>query len=328
MCRIPCSRSKELADRYGVSDLLAPIFNFKLDTMGIENGEEPFLTKEQAIVANKKKNEQQLAFPSPSVDSSCLPARKKFKAHGENIPHTSSLSSSSSYHPPAYPPSQIQGTSSTTTMNAEDNSGNAESHRSVLMSIFLSDSPDQIPDLLKNNHCNINLDMVIDEQGNTALHWAASLARTKTVEFLVSHGANIACTNYSGETPLIRSVMVTNNFDNHSFATVLGLLKESFPLLDNKKRSVLHHCALTSGIQGRRNAAIHYMQELAKEEETKQILDGQDSLGDTPLAIAVRLDCQPLVDILKGLGAKEYAQNHIGLQVADYQHDVKMNIAE
>jgi hypothetical protein len=337
--RIPCNRSKELADRYGVRDLLSPIFNFQLDTMGVQNGDETFLTKEQAIVANKKKFSDPAATttkeehiqhahgalsPALGDDPSSPPARKKFKTHEESITLSSSIiSASQPYQTPPYLPLPRQSTSSSssTTMVTEDNTNNNERHRSVLMSIFLSDKPDQIPDLLKNNHSNINLDMVIDEQGNTALHWATALARTKTVEFLVGRGANIACTTYSGETPLMRGVMVTNSYDNHSFVTVYRLLKESLPLLDNKKRSVLHHCALTAGIQGRANAAIHYMKVLANEEEAKVILDAQDSLGDTALAIAVRLDCQPLVDILKEAGAKEHTQNHIGLHVGDYQRN-------
>ncbi|KAG1058514.1 hypothetical protein G6F42_028644 [Rhizopus arrhizus] len=101
--------------------------------------------------------------------------------------------------------------------------------------------------------------MVIDELGNTALHWATALARTNTVQLLVNKGANIACTSYTGETALMRGVMVTNNFDNTSFPQVFDLLKESMAIVDNKKRSVLHHAALTAGIHGRTNAAVYYM---------------------------------------------------------------------
>jgi regulatory protein SWI6 len=325
LLRIPCDRSKELAERYGVRDLLAPIFNFQLDSMGVQNGDEAFLTKEQAIVANKKKlsdlTKDRKQYPHYPLGDDSLSARKKHNTNEESMALSNSGMSSQPYQSPSFPPLPNQSTSSSssTAINTEDNINSTERHRSVLMSIFLSDKPDQIPELLKNNHSSINLDMVIDEQGNTALHWATALARSKTVEFLVGHGANIACINYSGETPLMRGVMVTNNYDNQSFVTVFGLLKESLTLLDNKKRSVLHHCALTAGIQGRTNAAIHYMQVLMKEEETRGLLDTQDSLGDTALTIAIRLDCQALVDILKEAGAKEDTQNHIGLQVADYQ---------
>lgn len=201
-----------------------------------------------------------------------------------------------------------------------------ERNRSVLMSIFLSDKPDQIPDLLKNQHgkSGFNIDMVIDEQGNTALHWATALARTNTVQLLVNKGANIACTSYTGETALMRGAMVTNNFDNTSFPQVFDLLKESMTIVDNKKRSVLHHAALTAGIHGRTNAAVYYMKILVDyikatdNEELRALLDAQDSLGDTALNIAARLDCQALVDILSNAGAANTAQNQVGLSSQDY----------
>lgn len=205
-----------------------------------------------------------------------------------------------------------------------------ERDRSILMSIFLSDKPEQIPDLLKNTQgkSTFNVDMVIDEQGHTALHWATALAREKTIELLVSKGANIACTSYTGETPLMRGVMVTNSYDNNSFEKTFELLKDSIAMSDNKKRTALHHAALTAGIQGRTNAAVYYMRILVNTisngtDDIKSIINAQDSLGDTALNIAARLDCQALVDILVEAGATQSAENNNGLQMRDYNDTVK-----
>lgn len=52
--RIPFEKSKELAVKYGVYDQLAPMFDFNLDNMANQAGEESLLTKEQAMVARKK----------------------------------------------------------------------------------------------------------------------------------------------------------------------------------------------------------------------------------------------------------------------------------
>lgn len=206
-----------------------------------------------------------------------------------------------------------------------------ERDRSILMSIFLSDKPEQIPDLLKNaqGKSTFNVDMVIDEQGHTALHWATALAREKTIELLVSKGANIACTSYTGETPLMRGVMVTNSYDNNSFEKTFELLKDSIAMKDNKKRTALHHAALTAGIQGRTNAAVYYMRILVNTisngtDDIKSIINAQDSFGDTALNIAARLDCQALVDILVEAGATQSAENNNGLQMRDYNDTVKI----
>ena len=53
MDRIPCDKSKELAIKYGVYEQLSPLIDFDLAATGAENGEEAYLTKEQALVARK-----------------------------------------------------------------------------------------------------------------------------------------------------------------------------------------------------------------------------------------------------------------------------------
>ncbi|KAI8645363.1 hypothetical protein BD408DRAFT_382237 [Parasitella parasitica] len=344
---IPCEKSKELALKYGVYDQLAPLLDFDLTANGSHNGEETYLTKEQALVARKKITAENTSQPralSPGTTDETQAPRKKAKTASAAITLANASPSSTSLNPLS--PITTSSALNMHTLKTEDFSQSRqtteeavanERNRSVLMSIFLSDKPDQIPDLLKNQHgkSGFNIDMVIDEQGNTALHWATALARTNTVQLLVNKGANIACTSYIGETALMRGVMVTNNFDNISFPQVFDLLKESMAIVDNKKRSVLHHAALTAGIHGRTNAAVYYMKILVDymkatdNEELRSLLDAQDSLGDTALNIAARLDCQTLVEILSDAGAVNTAQNQGGLNSQDYAEvkDVEMEDA-
>lgn len=232
------------------------------------------------------------------------PSRKKLKAHytTEYIPHTQL---------PQIP------------ANHKTEGDLNEQSKNVLMSIYLSDNPEQAFELLSASQGeNLNLDMVIDEQGNTALHWATSLARKNTLNLLVSKGANVRCKNYAGETPLMKAVMVTNSFENDCFPSILDLLKESIPIVDNKQRSVLHYTAITAGIQGRLPASIYYMktllQHIQQHVDMKSLVNSQDSSGDTCLNIAARLDCQPLVDILLEAGALPTTNNNNGLQMNDY----------
>ncbi|KAI7891802.1 uncharacterized protein EV154DRAFT_442669 [Mucor mucedo] len=315
---IPFDKSKELADRYGVLGDLSPLFNFELDALGTEDGEDcSLLTKEQAIAERRKLNTENLQHTHPQPKA---PQKYKQKAQ-----HNLKLHALSPIGPAELSQPRKKAKVAALEEINEDTAAADERDRSILMSIFLSDKPEHIPDLLKNTQgkSGFNIDMVIDEQGHTALHWATALARAKTVELLVSRGANIACTSYTGETPLMRGVMVTNSYENNSFEKTFELLKESIQIVDNKKRSVFHHAALTAGIQGRTHAAVYYMKTLVKaiskeNDDTESIINAQDSLGDTALNIAARLHCQPLVDILLKAGATQSAENNNGLQMRDY----------
>lgn len=282
---------------------LSPLFNFELSSLGKDEGDD-VLTKEQAIAARRKLNP-----PEPSTKQQKQKNQQKTQAASPHIEEQP----------------RKKAKTSATDEPVDDSTTSDERDRSILMSIFLSDATEQIPDILKTTQekSGFNIDMVIDEQGYTALHWATALARTKTVELLVARGANIACTSYTGETPLMRGVMVTNSYDNNSFPDIFNLLKETLPIVDNRKRSVFHHAALTAGIHGRTNAAVYYMKHLLEylaneSEETKSIINAQDSTGDTALNIAARLECEPLVDLLVKAGAIQFTENNNGLQMKDY----------
>ena len=66
--------------------------------------------------------------------------------------------------------------------------GSGERHRATLMAMFLSDSPMTIPDILISPHPPMDLDVniVIDDQGHTAIHWAAALARVDILRLLIT----------------------------------------------------------------------------------------------------------------------------------------------
>ncbi|ORE09029.1 apses-domain-containing protein [Rhizopus microsporus var. microsporus] len=361
---IPFEKSKELAERYNVYELLKPLFEFDVNSTLIVDNQDTLPTKEQAIVALRKQNAENISnlqqsslnnslpkletssntqavenekpkhtpshtqpasrFPSehqhlphirpqlhtlPSRDEEGSPARKKPKANTDTM---SSLPN----------PAELRNTTEEMATQKEDTAIDERS-RSILMSIFLTDNPEHVLDILQNSASPSNIDMVIDESGNTALHWAAALARVKTVEQLIARGANISCANYSGETPLMRSVLVTNNFENRTFSEILELLKGSITTVDNKRRSALHHACLTSGISGRSNAAIYYVDYLLKtitsKEEHKSVINMQDSLGDTATTIAARLNSHEILELLMKAGATKITENNVGLASEDYE---------
>ncbi|KAJ2907627.1 transcriptional regulator swi6, partial [Coemansia aciculifera] len=161
----------------------------------------------------------------------------------------------------------------------------AKHDRGLLMSIFLNDDPNYIPDWLEQaddalvsgspipdsdmplsavlsavaeKTIKVDVDLVIDDQGHTAVHWAATLARIRVLDLLLFQGADARHLNYDGESALVRSVQVTNNYDSQTFPDLLELLHDTIPLTDRHNRTVLHHIASATGTPGRERAARYY----------------------------------------------------------------------
>ncbi|KAJ3324166.1 transcriptional regulator swi6 [Blyttiomyces sp. JEL0837] len=204
----------------------------------------------------------------------------------------------------------------------------AERYKSFLMAIFLNEDPNHVPDILTQPTLppDFDIDMVIDDQGHTPLHWAAALARINILKLLVAKGASVTRTNYNGESALVRAVLVTNNYDNQSFKSLLPILSDTVPLTDNKNRTVLHHIMLTANIKGRVQSSKYYLDRLIdfcsrNNINFKSLVDLQDKNGDTALNVAARIGNRGLIEILIQAGANSEIENSAGLKPADFGFD-------
>lgn len=222
-------------------------------------------------------------------------------------------------------------------------------HRNLLMSLFIPDaSESQANDSIGQSSNNADIeptniiasfpedldpDTPIDDHLHTALHWAAALARISTAKALLQCGADPSRGNGMGETPLMRAVLVTNNFDSETFAplngseALLSLLASSIRTTDDADRTVLHHIALVAGIKGRSAAARHYMESIldwiittedASDEDIQTFLNAQDANGDTALNIAARVGSRPIVRMLLESGVDSLIPNKLGLRAGDF----------
>jgi len=170
----------------------------------------------------------------------------------------------------------------------------------------------------------LNVDMIIDDQGHTALHMAASFGRLQTVEALKTSGADIHRGNFLGETPLIRACLATHNADLQSFPGLILCLHPSIRTLDTSRKSVIHHVVSLAGVKGRAGIARYYFDQIfmwiAREQggDFRSIVDLQDEHGDTALNIAARVGSRSLVRALLDVGANRILPNKLGLRPGDF----------
>ncbi|KAK2756814.1 transcriptional regulator swi6 [Arachnomyces sp. PD_36] len=199
-----------------------------------------------------------------------------------------------------------------------------------------------------------DFEIPLDEFHNSALHWAAMLARMPLVQALLDKGVSIFRLNAAGETALQKAVGTRNNLDYRSFPKLLHLLAPTIEIVDYNGRTVLHHIAMMAASGGGGHvSAKHYLESLLEfivrhggpssrdqnvpngangSQKTEiiglgkfmsEIVNLRDDQGDTALNLAGRARTV-LVPQLLEVGADPHIPNHTGLRPADYGVGVDM----
>lgn len=189
-----------------------------------------------------------------------------------------------------------------------------------------------------------DFEIPIDESCNTALHWAATLARLPLVRQLLNKGFNMSRTNSGGETALVAACQARNNHDHSSFPELLDLLGPSIEIRDGRGRTLLHHIAVSSAMKGRAGVGRYYLESLlefvvrrgsapsSQEQLSSQqqlntislgrfmseIVNAQDKSGDTALNLAARTSTRSIIDQLIEVGADPHIGNNGGLAPVDF----------
>lgn len=224
----------------------------------------------------------------------------------------------------------------------------AEVNRKTLLSLFAEPAEPNAFEELRGLTPR-ELDMPIDSQQHTALHWAATLSRMNIVQALIKHGASPFRVNSEGQTALMRAVIVTNSHDNFSFPELLDLLGHTLEVADNKGRTVLHHIVVTSAIE-RRHATSKYYLDCLLEWVVRQgsapssqdhgmngngpwpskspkmglgrfmteVVNTQDKAGDTALNLAARISNRSIISQLLEVHADPSIPNRVGLRPVDF----------
>lgn len=152
---------------------------------------------------------------------------------------------------------------------------------------------------------NFQVDRPIDDSGNTALHWACAMGDLEIVKDLLRRGADMKALSIHEETPLVRAVLFTNNYEKRTFPALLDLLLDTISFRDWFGATLFHHIAQTTKSKGKWKSSRYYC-EVALEklrttfspEEVDLLLSCQDSVGDTAVLVAARNGVFRLVDLL------------------------------
>lgn len=240
-------------------------------------------------------------------------------------------------------------------------SSDAETKRSMLMGLFMDSATaghneqqqaTKTEPMLRTLTPH-EIDMPIDMQTHTALHWAATLARMPLLRALIRAGASPFRVNGSGETALMRACVVTNSMDQSCFPELLDVLGGTIDVRDDKGRTVLHHIAVTSAVKGRNIASRYYLESLLEwvvrqgsaqsnsqgangagssqhhgpglgpakmgiVRFMSEIVNAQDKSGDTALNIAARIGNRSIISQLLEVGADPNIANRAGLRPLDF----------
>jgi ankyrin repeat protein len=152
---------------------------------------------------------------------------------------------------------------------------------------------------------HFQVDRPIDDQGNTALHWACAMGDLDIVKDLLSRGANVRARSNHDETPLVRAVLFTNNYEKETMRELADLLQDTITYRDWFGATVFNHLAATTRSKGKWRSSVYYCEilteklaELFPRHEISLLLSSQDSNGDTAALAAAKNGCSRLASLL------------------------------
>ncbi|KAH8808009.1 hypothetical protein F5884DRAFT_704424 [Xylogone sp. PMI_703] len=167
---------------------------------------------------------------------------------------------------------------------------------------------------------NFQPDWIIDQDGHSAMHWAASMGDVEIMKVLKRFGANLAFQNVRGETPLMRAVLFTNCMDKQTMPAVVNELISTIDATDYCHATVLHHAAMLTSSRQKHQCARYYldiilnkMQEALEPDHIQRLLDAQDIDGNTAIHIAAKWKARKCIRALMGRGASVDIVNHEGV---------------
>ncbi|EGW34907.1 uncharacterized protein SPAPADRAFT_133262 [Spathaspora passalidarum NRRL Y-27907] len=186
---------------------------------------------------------------------------------------------------------------------------------------FFSEDNSEVPYFVHYPPADFNINEPIDDEGHTALHWAASIGNYQMIHLLLSKGANPLVVNNFGLNPLSKLISFNNCFELKNFPKVLDDLELCLINTDINGRTPLHYLAQFSKIKTKFESLRYYLNAILNKltmlsthqvkqiDLLKNVLNHQDVNGDTCLHIAVKAGCAKIVQLFLQYGARDDLEN-------------------
>ncbi len=327
---IPLDIAIELAERYNIQALLAPITTYvpsatdspppaPKHTISTSNRSKKVLSADAGALGRSRR------ATSIETESEAIGATQNNASEGSMSPSPSDISSSSRT-PSPMPADRANGPYGAQQAAAAHHNGrdatNQARYADIILDYFVTENT-TVPSLLINPPPDFNPDMSIDDDEHTALHWACAMGRIRVVKLLLSAGADIFRVNTNQQTALMRATMFSNNYDLRKFPELFELLHRSILNIDRNDRTVFHHVVDLALSRGKPHAARYYMETMINRladygDQLADILNFQDDEGETPLTMAARARSKRLVRLLLEHGADPKIRNKEGKNAEDY----------
>lgn len=306
---IPLPEGRSLAERNRVLDKLRPIFDY---TPGDRSP--PPAPKHTTAASKPRANRK----PVNRVPAMSHIQEDVEMYHQSETPDNITIASESYMDDYSYP------TDSRKRKHPDDQLSLADQHHQLwadeLLDYFMVlENPDDRFQPFPVPPNGVDLDRAIDEKGHTAMHWAAAMGDLAVVKDLIGRGANINAISNNGETPLMRAVIFTNNYDKSTMDRLAGWLVTTVPMVEWFGSTVFHHIAGTTSSKSKYACARYYLDcILSKMAETytptdiEHVLNVKDRNGDTAIHIAARNGARKCVRSLIGRHASVTIPNDLG----------------
>ncbi|KAI9193405.1 uncharacterized protein BJ171DRAFT_269389 [Polychytrium aggregatum] len=204
----------------------------------------------------------------------------------------------------------------------------SERQKSILMAIFSDYATDYILHLLRDPVSGeLRPNTILDDEGNTALHWATFFGRIGLIKGLLAASANPRLLNRCGETVLIRAIKSTNNHNHHTLPEIFEILPSDLVFMDDYQRqTILHKIVLCSARKSSIPSARYYIRctgewiKRFSDYDIRSLVNAQDASYQTALHLAARMNSYEIVAALLKVGVNKDYVDADKMRAEDYAH--------
>lgn len=308
---IPLNEARTLAEKHGIRERISKIFDYVPGDRSPPPAPKHATAHSSKPKANRQPVQRKAPPPPPVQQQYYRPANEHYEVESAHYEEASRDATPESFlNDEGYlPMSQTSNASRKRKREIEPEPDSDLAHTlygDELLDYFVAAGDDSHSSLLAPQPPDsFDVDRPIDTQGNNALHWACAMGDVSVTRDLLSRGANAAAQNHgSAETPLIRAVLFTNNYDKKTFPRIVDLLAHTIVERDAYGATVFHHIAETGRSRGKWSCARYYSEVLINKMQdmgssyVHALLTSVDASHDTAALCAIRNGCVKVATFL------------------------------